>query len=249
MTEKQHADINAFQFLTNFIVKKQWKPTLIMLYAIPAMIAWKYFTISKGLQSIIYNALGVNTVTDFLLGAHKMFGSFFLFGIVPILIIKLVFREKLADYGLRFGIGRRFLVNTLIFVPCVCVISLLSARDTNFWNVYPYNPVVTNAPTLFFCHAMTYLAYYFGWEFFFRGFMQHGLRDSFGLYNAILVQTMASAMLHFGHPMTETLGAIGGGLLWGFLVLRCRSIWAGFLQHSVLGITIDWLILKNRFTV
>ena len=217
-----------------------------MIYAMLAMIFWKSLTVPIALQHFIYHTFGEGYATDFLLGTHKIFGSFFLFGIIPMLIVKLIFREKLADYGLRLGNGRQLLVNTLIFVPCVFVIGMLTGRDAAFWNVYPYNPVVTNAPLLFFCHALTYLAYYFGWEFFFRGFMQHGLRDSFGIYNAILVQTMASAVLHFGHPMSEMLGAIAGGLLWGFFVLHCRSLWAGFLQHSVLGIALDWFILKNR---
>ena len=239
MSEKNPADFSVVQFATEFVAKKQWKPTFIMIYAVLAMIFWKYLSIPHEQIS------GQSSATTFLLGTHKIFGSFFLFGIVPILIIKLIFREKLADYGLRLGNGRRVLVCTLIFVPVMFVIGMLTGRDAAFWEVYPYNPAVTNAPMLFFCHAMTYLAYYFGWEFFFRGFMQHGLRDSFGIYNAVLVQTMASTMLHFGHPLTETLGSIAGGLLWGFLALRCRSIWSGFLQHSVLGITLDWFILKN----
>jgi membrane protease YdiL (CAAX protease family) len=239
MSEKNSTDISAIPFVANFLAKKQGKPTLILMYAVLAMIAWKYLSISQ--EQILCQ----NTATAFLLGAHKIFGGFFLFGIVPIVIVKLIFREKLADYGLQLGNGRRVLLNSLIFVPLMFAVGILTGRDPAFWNVYPYNPVVTDAPTLFFCHAMTYLAYYFGWEFFFRGFMQHGLRDAMGIYNAILVQTMASAILHFGHPMSETLGAIAGGLLWGFLALRCRSLWAGFIQHSVLGITLDWFILKN----
>jgi len=239
MSEKNSTDINVIQFATGFVAKQQWKPTLILMYAALAMIVWKYFTIS---QELILNQ---NHVTVFLLGTHKILGGFILFGVIPMLIVKRIFREKLADYGLRVGKGRRVLVNSLFFVPAMFIIGMLTGRDPAFWSVYPYNPVVTTAPTLFFYHALTYLAYYFGWEFFFRGFIQHGLRDAMGISNAILVQTMASAILHFGHPMSETLGSIAGGLLWGFLALRCRCLWAGFIQHSVLGITLDWFILKN----
>jgi len=240
MSEKNPTDLNPVPFVTDFVAKKQWKATLVLLYAALAMIAWKYLTITEELM------LGQNRVMAFLLGAHKIFGGFFLFGVIPILIVKRIFREKLADYGLRVGNGRRVLVNSLVFVPLMFMIGLLTGRDPAFWNVYPYNPLVTDAPTLFFCHALTYLAYYFGWEFFFRGFLQQGLRASMGVCNAVLVQTMASAILHFGHPMSETLGSIVGGLLWGFLALRCRCLWAGFIQHSVLGITLDWFILKHR---
>ncbi len=245
MSQSTSADPSIFQFVSDLIAKKQFKPTLIMIYAMLAMTGWKYLAVPGAVQSFVYETLGENAVTVFLLGAHKIFGAFFLFGIVPILIIKLIFRENLADYGLRLGDGGRLLRNSLLLVPAMFVVGMLTGKDPAYWAVYPYNPVVTNDPSLFFCHALTYLTYYFGWEFFFRGFLQHGLRDSFGVYNAVLVQTMASTFLHFGHPMTETLGSIVGGLLWGFLAIRCRSIFAGFLQHSVLGITLDWFILKN----
>lgn len=243
---KNNSDLHhSLQFAKVLLSENQFKPTVIMLYAMLAMVFWKYPTVPIGLQRVVYKAFGENMTTEFLLGTHKIFGSFLLFGIVPMLIVKLVFREKLADYGLRLGDGGGILRNSLIFAPIMFVLGMLTGRDPAFWDVYPFNPVVSNAFLLFFVHSLTYLTYYFGWEFFFRGFMQNGLRNSCGIYTAVLVQTMASTLLHFGHPMTEMLGSIVGGLFWGFLALRCRSIWAGFVQHSVLGITLDWFILKN----
>lgn len=245
MSENQPADPNAMQFTRGLISKNQLKPTVIMIYAMLAMVCWKYLTIPDGLQHFAHQTLGANTTTAFLLGTHKIFGSFFLFGIVPMLIVTLVFREKLADYGLQWGNKGRILRNSLIFVPVMFILGMLTGRDPAFWDVYPFNPVASNAPAIFFLHSLAYLTYYFGWEFFFRGFIQNGLRNSCGICTAVLIQTMASTLLHFGHPMSETLGSIAGGLLWGFIALRCRSIWAGFLQHSVLGIVLDWFILKN----
>ena len=245
MPENTPADPNAVQFAKGLLSKNQFKPTFVMLYATLAMVFWKTMSISPESQHVIYEAVGENATTAFLLGTHKIFGSFLLFGIIPMLIIKLVFREKLADYGLQWGNGGRILRNSLIFVPIMFVLGMLTGRDPAFWSVYPFNPAVTTAAAMFFLHSLTYLFYYFGWEFFFRGFIQNGLRNSCGIYTAILVQTMASTLLHFGHPTTEILGSIAGGLLWGFIALRCRSIWAGFVQHSVLGIVLDWFILKN----
>ena len=80
------------------------------------------------------------------------------------------------------------------------------------------------------------------WEFLFRGFLQHGLEDSCGVFNAVLIQSLAAAALHFGHPMTETLGAFGGSIFWGFLVLRTRSLLSGAVQHAVLGIFLNVFI-------
>ena len=246
MPKNYSDDSNALQFAKELFSKNQFKPTIVLIYATLAMVFWKYLTVPIWLQDIVHELFGENLTVDFLLGTHKIFASFLLFGIVPMLIIKLVFRENLTDYGLQLGNWRWIMQITLIFAPIMFLLGMLTGREAAFWDVYPYNPIVTTAPLLFLCHALTYLTYYLGWEFFFRGFLQNGLRNSCGIYSAILVQTMASTLLHFGHPMTETLGSIAGGLLWGFLALRCRSIWAGFLQHSVLGIALDWFILQNK---
>ncbi|MCL2623151.1 MAG: hypothetical protein FWD31_05725, partial [Planctomycetaceae bacterium] len=64
MTDKNPPDLNACRFITGFIAKKQKKPTFIMVYAVLAMIAWKYFTVPVDLQSINGTTLGVNTTWD-----------------------------------------------------------------------------------------------------------------------------------------------------------------------------------------
>ncbi|MCL2347611.1 MAG: CPBP family intramembrane metalloprotease [Planctomycetaceae bacterium] len=233
------------QLFEVFFTKKQFKPTLILLYATVAMVCWKYLFIPEPLQQFYFQIFGKSVVSQFFLGTYKIFGSFFLFGIIPILIIKLVFREKAGDYGLRPGNTKRVAFTFGVLAPVMIVLGFVAGRDPAFWSVYPFNRTVTTETTLFACHALTYLAYYFGWEFFFRGFLQHGLRESFGGLNAVLVQTMASTLLHLGNPVGEVFGAIFGGLLWGGLTVYCRSIFSGFLQHSLLGITLDWFILKN----
>ncbi len=81
-----------------------------------------------------------------------------------------------------------------------------------------------------------------GWEFFFRGFMQFGLRGALGNWNAILVQTLASCLVHIGKPAGETYGAIVAGVVWGLIVFRARSLWAVLLMHWALGVALDFFI-------
>jgi membrane protease YdiL (CAAX protease family) len=71
-------------------------------------------------------------------------------------------------------------------------------------------------------YSLFYLLYYLGWEFFFRGYMQFGLRRRLGDWNAILIQTLASCLLHIGKPDTEIFSSILGGIVWGMVVFpRC----------------------------
>ena len=95
---------------------------------------------------------------------------------------------------------------------------------------------------MFGIHTLTYLTFYLGWEFCFRGFMQHGLRQTMGDANALFVQVAASALLHIGKPTSESFGAIAAGIVWGVIAFRSRSLLAGLLLHFLLGITLDLLI-------
>jgi membrane protease YdiL (CAAX protease family) len=63
-----------------------------------------------------------------------------------------------------------------------------------------------------------------------------------GAANAVLIQVMASSLLHLGRPASETFGAIGAGVLWGVLAFRTRSLLSGLLQHALVGIALDWFI-------
>ncbi|MEE8452049.1 MAG: CPBP family intramembrane glutamic endopeptidase [Thermoguttaceae bacterium] len=107
---------------------------------------------------------------------------------------------------------------------------------------YPVNKSAANSPAMFGLHACTYALFYPGWEFHFRGFLQFGLRGRLGLINAILIQVMASSLLHIGKPPAETFAAIGGGVVWGVIAHRTQSLLPGLLQHFLLGIALDYFI-------
>ena len=92
-------------------------------------------------------------------------------------------------------------------------------------------------------HAILFLSFYVGWEFHFRGFLQNGLRDVLGETNAILIQTMASTLLHIGTPTMETYMAIVAGIMWGVIMYWTRSLLAGLILHFSLGIFADYFLL------
>jgi hypothetical protein len=75
----------------------------------------------------------------------------------------------------------------------------------------------------------------FTWEFFFRGFMLFGLEPALGEL-AIYVQMMPFAIAHLGKPEIETLSSIAGGILIGYLVRYCRSMWPAFVLHLIMGL-------------
>ena len=257
---------SAFQF-GRVVFMQGFKPTVILLYTVLALTIWKYVpnapritvtepsasapAIALGDERVQVNFLTSDTppsygVVDFVWNARKLWLAFFLMGVIPACIVKFVFREKLADYGLSFGVKRRTLVNILLFLPVFVVMGWLSGADTGFYAVYPFNPLAGVSYGALITHSIMYVTlYYLAWEFMFRGFIQHGLLDVSGAPTAVCVQVLASTMLHYGHPASETFSCIAGGLFWGYLALRTRSIFAGCCHHAVLGVLLDWSLILN----
>jgi membrane protease YdiL (CAAX protease family) len=95
---------------------------------------------------------------------------------------------------------------------------------------------------MFSVHAFSYLVFYLGWEFFFRGYMQSGLEGAFGGWNAILAQTLASCLLHSGKPLGEIYASILGGVVLGIIAWRSRSLLFVILLHWLLGASLDVFI-------
>ncbi|MDR0338092.1 MAG: CPBP family intramembrane metalloprotease [Planctomycetaceae bacterium] len=230
--------------------RSQFKPVLILFYVTVAASIWKYVAISPAIP-IATDSCNNNTATLFWFGMFPLVGAFLLFGVIPMGIVRYVFREHLTDYGLRFGIPLRTVRSFLMAAPIVIVIAFLTGHNPAFFDVYPLNETIRPQNTrigysLFAIHGTIYLGYYFGWEFLFRGFLQHGLSEQCGIPTAILVQTLASTMLHYGHPGSEVFGSIIAGLVWGILAFRTRSILSGFAQHALLGIVLDWTLIFTR---
>jgi membrane protease YdiL (CAAX protease family) len=72
--------------------------------------------------------------------------------------------------------------------------------------------------------------------------MQFGLRKALGDWNSILIQTLASCLLHIGKPAGEIYGSIIGALIWGIVAFRAQSILFIILLHWFLGVSLDFFI-------
>jgi len=223
---------------------EQWKPTIILLSSTFLMVTWRYAGSTAFFSRMLERSgrhFELATVAT-MAAAYSFFACFFLLGVIPLLIVKYVFRERLADYGVQLGDRARTWRMVLIFVPLFLFSGYLSSNNPALRYEYPINTAAGESTTLFFFHACTYLFFYLSWEFHFRGFLQCGLQKSLGLTNAILIQVMASTLLHIGKPGVETYSAILGGILWGMLAYYTRSLLSGLAQHATLGIALDWFI-------
>jgi membrane protease YdiL (CAAX protease family) len=179
--------------------------------------------------------------------AYWAFGCVVTYFIIPGLVVRLVFREKLADYGFKlrgaFKDGWIYIVFFAVVWPLVLVVS----RQQHFQETYPFYKPTRDEQLWpwFWLWELLYAMQFLALEFFFRGFMVHGLRRRLGS-SAIPVMMVPYCMIHFGKPLPETFAAIIAGLVLGFMSLRTRSIFLGAVIHVSVALSMDFTSLWRK---
>jgi membrane protease YdiL (CAAX protease family) len=172
-------------------------------------------------------------------------GDFLVYFILPLLIIRFLFKKRILDYGLSVGDYRTGIKITVIFLIIMLPLIWVASSFTEFNQTYPHLTSAKHSWKIFFLFETGMLIYMFSWEFIWRGFMLFGLKEKFGYY-AVLIQMIPFLILHNGKPVPETFGAIIAGIALGILALRTNSILYCVLTHMSVMFSID-LISVLRF--
>jgi membrane protease YdiL (CAAX protease family) len=167
--------------------------------------------------------------------------------LLPVLFIKLVFKENLADYGLKFKGAfadyELYVIMLVFMIPLV----LYFSTTASFQAKYPFYQSYggqSQFPNLLIWEII-YFIQFLGVEFFFRGFIVHGTKHRFGYYS-VFVMTIPYCMVHFGKPLPETIAAIIAGIVLGTLSLKSRSILLGIAIHYSVAIIMDIAALWQK---
>jgi membrane protease YdiL (CAAX protease family) len=166
--------------------------------------------------------------------------------LVPLPLWKLLFpKDSLLDMGLR---GRGFFSHVWIYGLCLAVVLpllVVVAYQPDFGSYYPFYKLASRSYFDFAAWEIMYFLQFFALELFFRGWMLGALRHSLGS-SAIFAMALPYCMIHYGKPYLEANGAIVAGVVLGSLSMRTRSIYAGFLVHITVALSMDFLSLFRR---
>jgi membrane protease YdiL (CAAX protease family) len=164
--------------------------------------------------------------------------------VLPIFAIRVLLRERVRDYGVRMsGIaphGRWYAALYLCALPLVVLASFGGAFQQRypFYHLAPHEGLWPYLWIWWGLYALQFVAL----EFFFRGFMLHGLAPRFG-YASVFVMMVPYNMIHYGKPMPEALAALFGAVVLGTLSLKAKSLWWGAALHISIAATMDVLAL------
>lgn len=215
------------------------KPSVILLLAALVPTLHRYF------GSMEFARHSLNMTSESQAAAYMFVMAGLLLGILPLLVVRLIFREPLQSFGLRLGRWREGLViASLLFVLIAVALLLPSSQTAEMRAFYPFDKGA--AGSLFGFLRLELLRgalFYTAWEFFFRGFMLFGLRPYLGDWLAVCVQTIPSCLWHIGLPTGEIFASIAAGILFGVLALKTKSIWWVCLLHFLIGVGTDGLIV------
>ncbi len=148
-----------------------------------------------------------------------------LFGLVPLSVVVFGFRDRPGRYGLTLGDWRWGFGLTLAGCLAMTPIVLWYATQPAAHDYYaPSSGALGDV-------AFTNMLDLAATEFLFRGFLMLTLVRAIGVVG-VVVATMPFVFVHLGKPELELFSTLAGGLVYGWLGWRTRSIVWGSIGHT-----------------
>jgi membrane protease YdiL (CAAX protease family) len=147
-----------------------------------------------------------------------------LFGFVPALVVLLAFRDRLTNYGWGLGDWRWGVALAVCGCAVMTPIIVTVGSNPDFRTYY----AVSSAPVGDL--LVTNLLDLIPAEFLLRGFLMFTLLRTIGPLGIVIAQ-MPFVFVHLGKPEVELFSTLLGGMVFGWLDWRTRSIWWSALGH------------------
>jgi membrane protease YdiL (CAAX protease family) len=166
-----------------------------------------------------------------------------LYGLVPLLIIVLVFRRPLGGYGFSGeNLAKSFLLWMPVGLVVVGISYFLSKNEKNLAR-YPQIRISEWNTKILLVSALTWIVYLVGYEFMFRGFLLFSCLESFGYWPAILINICLYSLVHVPKGATEAFGSLLLGAFLCYLTLFLGSFWLAVFIHVTIALSTEWFSL------
>jgi hypothetical protein len=226
--------------LIEIIRKLDRKVTIILISVAVLQTLSYYFTSRRFFRENIFKSIQHYSQPYLLEYLYWFIGDFITFFVIGILVIKLILKENIKDFGLQLGDYKTGLKFSLVFLFVMIILIWFVSATPSFAEKYPHLSDAKSNWNILLLYELGMLIYMFAWEFIWRGFMLFGLEKKFGYYS-VLFQMIPFVILHNGKPFLETFGAILGGIALGILALRTRSFYYCVITHIGVMFTIDFI--------
>ena len=162
--------------------------------------------------------------------------------VVPALLVVVFWKRNLAEFGLQLGNWRWWLKPALMFLAVMIPVIVIASRWPSFQDYYPRYGWARHDLRAFLLSEAGWLAYFFAWEFFYRGFLLFTLAPRLGTL-AIFIQMLPFVMTHFPKPEAEAFSAIIAGVALGAMSYYGRSCVGTWLLHWTVAALMDAMVV------
>lgn len=165
--------------------------------------------------------------------------GFVLLGLVPFFLALFYFEGGLLAYGLGFPSGQYAWIWFL--VPFVLTIAISILRPSSKIDISYYPEVRKEKWTTkrLIINALFWAIYLLGYEFGLRGMIFFTTLHAFGLWPAIIINSVIYAFVHIFKGPGEAFGAFFLGILFCLITYFTNSFWIVFLIHTAMAIIND----------
>ncbi len=177
------------------------------------------------------------------LSLQRLGGVLFL-GIIPILLISLVFKDGLANYGLNFSFLTPPPWWIWLLLPAIIAASYFLASSPGNLEQYPQVRDREWTSTTLLISALGWTAFLLAYEFFFRGFLLFVSLQIMDPLTAIALNCALYGFAHFYKGPRETFGALPLGILVSYLSILTGNIWCAVLIHCCMALSNEWFSLR-----
>lgn len=219
------------------------KFNLSIIFVTLILFVYCYF----GSYSFFEKTFDVKDINYWKIIYHNMM-PFLLFFVLGLIYTKVVLKSSPKDFGFKRGNWKFGLTVMGLATLIVPLLALSTVLDKDMSTTYPLVDFKTySAWWQIALYFLSYIMYYIGWEYLFRGIALFGTKDKLGTLGAILLTTLISSLIHtsiasFGKPMIETLSAIPAGLIFGYITNKSESQFYSLYTHALVGILTDIFI-------
>lgn len=163
--------------------------------------------------------------------------------LVPVFVIRHLWREPLAAYGLGRGEPRIWLRYAVVYALIMLPVLFIASRMPQFQDFYPRYRWARESVVAFLTSEAGWLVYFLAWEFFFRGFLLFAMLRRYPPALAIAVQTVPFVLMHLPKPPAEAFSSLAAGVALGIMAYRGRSVLGTWLLHFFCAALLDFLVI------
>ena len=216
--------------------------TLAAGWSFTGFAAYYFLSANQGLSSRIWRNesldLRIRTVI-----MQRLWGLLFL-GVISVLIIVLILKESLFNYGLGFGFSAPVPWWAWAIMAVIPLLSFLQASSAGNLRLYPQIRVEKWSPGILILNSLSWIIFLLAYEFMFRGFLLFASLQLMDMTPAIALNTAVYSLAHLYKGPGEAFGALPVGIILCYLSILTGNIWMAVILHSTMALTNEWFSLR-----